>query len=82
LRFRVTFRVGHQDANPPHLTGLLPPRRERPRGRRTTNKLDELTPLHVLHPSSGNGILTPQTSALIGAEIDIKTIPAVHNQCR
>jgi hypothetical protein len=33
LRIRVTFRVGHQDTNPPHLTGLLPPRRERPSSR-------------------------------------------------
>ena len=32
LRSRITFREGHQDANPPHLTGLLPPRRERPSG--------------------------------------------------
>jgi hypothetical protein len=32
-------------------------------------------------PSSGDGILTPQTSALIEAEIGIKTDAAVHSQC-
>ena len=30
----------------------------------------------------GDGILTPQTSALIGAETGIKTIAAVHSHCR
>jgi hypothetical protein len=32
--------------------------------------------------SSGDGILTPQTSALIGAEIGIKTIAAVYSGLR
>src|SRR5262249_41094767 len=44
LRFRVTFRVGHQDANPPHLTGLLPARRERPRGCRAAECSQQLPP--------------------------------------
>src|SRR5207247_1741034 len=48
LRFRVTFRVGHQDANPPHLTGLLPPRRERPRSRRSSNSCNEIASSHWL----------------------------------
>src|SRR5262249_1424588 len=51
LRFRVTFRVGHQDANPPHLTGLLPVRRERPR-RRAAEQRDELAALHSITPSA------------------------------
>src|ERR1019366_485793 len=33
-------------------------------------------------PSSGDGILSAQTSTLIGAETGIKTIAAVHSQCR
>src|SRR5262249_51520890 len=51
LRFRVTFRVGHQDASPPHLTGLLPVRRERPR-RRAAEQRDELAALHSITPSA------------------------------
>src|SRR5262249_59909013 len=54
LRFRVTFRVGHQDANPPHLTGLLPPRRERPRGHRAAERRDEVAPPHVEHWASSH----------------------------
>src|SRR5262249_49038679 len=46
LIFRVAFRVGHQDANPPHLTGLLRPRSERPRRRRAAKKCDDLAPLY------------------------------------
>jgi hypothetical protein len=52
LRFRVTFRVGHQDANPPHLTGLLPPRRERPRSRRSSNSCDEIASSHRRLPQA------------------------------
>ena len=33
-------------------------------------------------PSSGDGIVSAQASTLIGAEADIKTIAAVHSQCR
>jgi hypothetical protein len=33
-------------------------------------------------PSSGDGILSAQTSTLKGAETRIKTIAAVHSQCR
>src|SRR5450631_647565 len=33
-------------------------------------------------PSSGDRILAAQTSTLIGAETSIKTIAAVHSQCR
>jgi len=33
-------------------------------------------------PKLRDGILTPQTSTLIGAETGIKTIAAVHSQCR
>src|SRR5262245_28348066 len=47
LRFRVTFRVGHQDANPPPLTGLLRARRQRPRGR-TADQRDELAALQLI----------------------------------
>ena len=32
-------------------------------------------------PSSGDGIVSAQTSTLIGAETGIKTIAAVHSQC-
>src|SRR3981081_3191007 len=63
LRFRVTFRVGHQDANPPHLTGLLPPRRERPRNRRPAKHRDELASFHSTtssaRASSVGGISRP-----------------------
>jgi hypothetical protein len=47
-------------ANAPHPLGLLRARHERPRSRRAANKLDELTPLHVLpqaqgrHPNASN----------------------------
>src|SRR5262249_44985196 len=49
LIFRVAFRVGHQDANPPHLTGLLRARRERPRHSRAAEHDDELAPSYVEH---------------------------------
>jgi hypothetical protein len=72
----------HEYADAAHPFSLLRLRTKRPCGGRTANKPDELTALHVLPQSSGDGILTPQTSALIGAEIGIKTIAAVHSQCR
>jgi hypothetical protein len=34
------------------------------------------------HPSSGAGIVSAQTSNLIGLKLGIKTIAAVHSQCR
>jgi len=37
----------HQNANPPHLTGLLPARRERPRGCRATEQRDEIAPFQL-----------------------------------
>ena len=46
------------------------------------NQGDEIAPLHVLPESSGDRILTPQSSTLIGLKPGIKTIAAVHNQCR
>jgi hypothetical protein len=48
---------------------LLRPRGKRPRGCRTTHKPEKFAPLHVL-------------GTLIGAETGIKTIAAVHSQCR
>ena len=56
--------------------------RKWPRRRRTTEKRDELAPLHARPLGSGRSILTPQTGILIGAETGIKTIAAVHSQCR
>jgi hypothetical protein len=53
LRFRVTFRVGHQDADPPQLTGLLPPRALHPHREQQTATADqgnELTPFHSMVP--------------------------------
>src|SRR5262245_27815059 len=44
LIFRVAFRVGHQDANPPHLTGLLCARRERPSGHRAAECSQQFPP--------------------------------------
>ena len=60
---------------------LLRTRRKRPR-RRTAYERDELAPLACPTPSSGDSILAAQTSTLIGAETGIKTIAAVHSQCR
>jgi hypothetical protein len=71
-KFRAVTDNGNQ---------LLRARSKRPR-RRATDEHDELTPLHVRPPSSGDGILVAQTSTSIGAETGIKTIAAVHSQCR
>jgi hypothetical protein len=54
--------------------------RKRPCCRRR-EKRDELAPIHVPTPSSGDCILSAQTSTLMEAETGIKTIAAVHNQC-
>jgi hypothetical protein len=48
---------------------LLRACRQRPHRRRAAQQRDELAPLHVLSQAQKTGILTPQTSALIGAEI-------------
>jgi hypothetical protein len=36
----------------------------------------------MLPPSSGDSILSAQMTTLIGAETGIKTIAAMHSQCR
>src|SRR5262249_60143909 len=50
--FRITLRVVHQPADPPHRRALLRPRRERPRGRRATEQRDEFAPLHSITSSA------------------------------
>src|SRR5262249_25374777 len=57
LRFRVTFRVGHQDADPPHLTGLLRACRERP-SRRAAKQRYELASLHSITSSAATSSLS------------------------
>jgi hypothetical protein len=50
LNIGIAFGDRHQDAKPPHPIWLLCPCRQRPTGRRTAEKHDETTSLHV--PSS------------------------------
>jgi len=51
LPFRIIGREIHEHANPPHLTGLLCARRERPCRRRATYKRDEVAPSHGAPPT-------------------------------
>src|SRR5262245_31382567 len=48
LTSRIVLGVQHQRADAPHSIGLLRPRRERPRGHRTADVRDELSPPHEL----------------------------------
>src|ERR1019366_10552885 len=57
-------RIDHHDAL--DLRRLLGTRDDRPRRRRAAEYRDELAPLHVPPPSSGDGILSTQASTLIG----------------
>src|SRR5262249_8586238 len=52
LRFRVTFRIGQQDTNPPHLMGLLRAGRERPSQGRAADQRDELAAPHSITSSA------------------------------
>ncbi len=54
LSVLISFRMTHQDADPPHT--LLPTRRERPRGR-ATQSTEKFPPLHD-RPRLGQGIVT------------------------
>jgi hypothetical protein len=76
------FREPRQNAHAPYTFGLLRPRAHRPRHRRAAEKRDELASPHVRPPKSRDSILAAQTSVSIGAETGIKTIAAVHSQCR
>jgi hypothetical protein len=54
---------------------LLRTRRERPCDSRAAKQRDELASLHILSQAQATGILTPQTSVLIEAEIGCKPLP-------
>jgi hypothetical protein len=43
---------------------------------------DELASPHICTQAQGNSIVSAQTNTLIGAQTGIKTIAAVHSQCR
>jgi hypothetical protein len=45
-------RNTHHHANPPNAVGLLRARRERPHGRRTADKRDELAAFHSSNSSA------------------------------
>src|SRR6516162_9021674 len=45
-RCLIVLGEAHQYADPPHSVGLLRPRRERPRGRRTAYKRNEIASVH------------------------------------
>jgi hypothetical protein len=81
LSFRIVRGRVHEHADAPHALSLLRPRRERPGDRRATEKRNELTSPHILS-HSGDSIVWAQTGTLIGAQTGIKTIAAVHSQCR
>jgi hypothetical protein len=48
LRVRIALGKRKQHADPPHPVGMLRTRRERPRGSRAAEQLDELSPLHCV----------------------------------
>src|SRR5262249_13524685 len=70
LIFRVAFRVGHQDANPPHLTGLLRPRSERQRRRRAATQCDELAQLYRCN----NWITSSERATIVGGTSKPKSL--------
>ena len=80
LSFRIVRGRVHEHADAPHALSLLRPRRERPCCAAPPRSVMN-SRRRISTPSSGAGIVSAQTSALIGAEIGIKTIAAVHNQC-
>jgi hypothetical protein len=49
---RIVFIERYQNADPPHATGLLRPRRQRPRRRAPDNR-DELAPPHIRSQAQG-----------------------------
>jgi hypothetical protein len=57
-------------------------RRERPRGRRAAEKRNEFTSPHIRTPAQRDSIVSTPKSTLIGLKPGIKTIAAVHRQCR
>ncbi len=70
-------------SDPRHPAGrLLRPRNYRPRSPHASEKRDELAPLHVHPPCSGDDIILAQISHLVGAETGIETIAAAHSKCR
>jgi len=78
---RVVLGGRHQHANPPHSLGLLRTRRERPYDCRAAEKRDELASPHIRSRAQETGLYRLKRT-LIGAETGIKTIAAVHSQCR
>src|SRR5215203_5896399 len=77
LKFRVVRRGGQQYADAPCALALLSAHGERPtngRRRYTCNCLDEIAPFHV-RPWSQGGIVSTQTSTLIGAELVSRESP-------
>jgi hypothetical protein len=67
LALRIAFSSPHQDADPPHGTGLLRSRNHRPRRSRASEHSEKLPPPHV-SPSLSKQDHAPQTGALIGPE--------------
>jgi hypothetical protein len=47
LSFRIIRSRTHEHADPPHALALLSAGHKWPRSRRSANKCDEFTPLHV-----------------------------------
>src|SRR5262249_61522836 len=69
LSFGIVCQPGHEHADPPRLSALLRPRRERPRGRRAAERQDERAALHSItssaRPSSEIGTLSPSAFAVL-----------------
>jgi hypothetical protein len=74
--FRHVTELGHRHRR------LLRGRRERPRRHRAAEKRNQLTSPHLRTQAQRDSIVSAKTSTLIGAEIGIKAIAAVHSQCR
>ena len=73
LRFAIVRGDGHEHADPPHAFGLLRPRRERPRCRRTAEQRDELAPSYHSITSSARASSvggTVEAERLGGLEVD------------
>src|SRR5262249_23279581 len=58
LTIRIVRGLANEHSDPPHLLGLLRPRRERPRGRRAAEQRDERASSHSITSSASDSRLS------------------------